>query len=178
MENKLTKSLAVLAVLGLMSTGPVAYAEPQDEGPKGAPEMQQPGPGDKGPVGGDGFHHRDRGPKDFFNDLNLTPEQKEKLKEQREAKKDSNKTIREQMKVKMQALHEAIAKPGTKRADVNGLVDEVNALKGQMFAQKTNDIFAMKEVLTPEQFAKMQEQHKERWRKMNKSHSPSKKMEG
>ena len=33
---------------------------------------------------------------------------------------------------------------------------QVNAIKAQMFAQKIDGVFAMKEILTPEQFAKMQ----------------------
>ena len=142
MKNKLTKSIAVLAVLGLMAAGPVAYAE------HGGDNLE----------GGKGYKHGEG--KDFFKELNLTPEQKEKLKAQREAKKEDNKATREQLKTKMQALHEEITKPGTTRADVNGLVSEVGALKGQMFSQKIDGVFAMKEVLTPEQFAKMQEQHK------------------
>ena len=149
MENKLTKIIAVLTVAGLMAAGPVAYAEHEGDNPEG----------------GKGYKHGEG--KEFFKELNLTPAQKEKLKAQREAKRSNNKAAREQLKAKMQALHEAIAKPGTKRADVSGLVDEVNVLKGQMFSQRTDDIFAMKEVLTPEQFAKMQEQHKE-WK--NKKH--------
>ncbi len=149
MENKLTKIMAVLTVAGLMAAGPVAYAESQGDNPESGKGYKQ----------GEG--------KEFLKELNLTPEQKEQLKAQREAKKESSKVAREQMKVKMQAIHEAIAKPGAKRADVEGLVNEVNALKAQTFSQKIDGLFAMKEILTPEQFAKMQEQHKG---KMNKKH--------
>jgi len=166
MENKLAKIMMVLAILGLVA-GPVAYAEPPEGGPEDE-AIQPGGPGDQGPKGGEeGMEHGRPGPKDFFKGLNLTQEQKEKLKAQREAKKESGKALRDQMKTKMQALHEAIAKPGTTRADVNGLLSEVNELKGQMFAQMVDGIFSLKEVLTPEQFAKMQEQHKE-W--MSKKH--------
>lgn len=144
MENKLTKVITVLAVLGLMLTGPVAYAESKGDNSEG----------------GAGWKHGEG--KEFFKELNLTPEQKEKLKVQREAKKESNQALRDQLKTKMQALHEEIAKPGTTRAGVNELVSEVSALKGQMFSQKIDGIFAMREVLTPEQFSKMQEHRKEK----------------
>ena len=149
MKNKLTKMMAVLTVAGLMAVGPVAYAEYDGDNPEG----------------GKGYKHGEE--KDFMKELNLTPEQKEKLRAQREAKKESNKAAREELKTKMQALHEMIAKPGTTRADVNGLMGEVNALKGQMFAQRIDGVFAMKEILTPEQFAKMQAQREE-W--MKKKH--------
>ena len=126
-----------------MAVGPVAYAESEGDNPEG----------------GKGYRHGEG--KEFLKELNLTPEQTEKLKAQRESK-ESNKALREQLKTKMQTLHETIAKPGTTRADVNGLVVEVTALKGQMFAQRIDGIFAMKEVLTPAQFAKMQDHRKEK----------------
>ena len=134
--------MAVLTVVGLMAAGPVAYA-----GTKG-----------DNPEGGKGYKHGEG--KEFMKELNLTSEQKEKLKAQREAKKEANKAVREELKTKMQALHETISKPGTTRADVNELVGEVSALKGQMFSQMIDDVFAMKQILTPEQFAKMQAEHK------------------
>jgi len=149
MENKLTKVMAVLMVVGLMASGSMAYAESEGDNPEGGKGYKQ----------GEG--------KEFFKELNLTPEQKEKLKAQREMKMESNKAVREQLRAKMQALHETIAKPGTKQADVSGLVAEVNVLKGQMFSQNIDSVFALKEILTPEQFAKMQEKHKD-W--MQKKH--------
>jgi Spy/CpxP family protein refolding chaperone len=154
MKNKLTKIMAVLTVAGLMVAGPVAYAEHEGNNSEG----------------GKGYKHGEG--KEFFKELNLTPEQKEKLKAQREAKKESNKAAREQLKAKMQALHEAISKPGTTRADVEGLVNEVNGIKGQMFSQKIDGLFAMREILTPEQFSKMQAKHQEN---MNKRHEKQEK---
>lgn len=163
MENKLAKMTAVLMVAGLMAAGPVAYAESPADNPGDGPGMEQPGAGDEGPGGGPGFQHR--GPKAFMKDLNLTPEQQAKVKAQFEAKRESTKALREQMKAKMQALHEEISKSGTKRADVNGLISEINGLKGQMFSGMVDGVFAMKEILTPEQFAKMQAKHQERMTK-------------
>jgi len=150
MKNKLTKIVAILVVIGLTGAGSLAYAQ------------------NKGDNQGESKGYKHRGPDEFFKELNLTAEQKEKLKAQREAKKGDFKALHEQMKAKMQALHEEISKPGTTRADVNGLVNEINALKGQMFSQMTDGIFAMKEVLTPEQFAKMQAKHQERMNKKGK----------
>lgn len=138
MENRLTKIMAVLAVAGLMAAGPVAYAEDPAANPQTGKDFKR------------GGHEG------FFKELNLTPEQRAKLKAQREAKKAESKAVREQMKAKMQELHTLIAKPETKRSDVNKLVNEVNALKGKMFSQMIDGVFAMKEVLTPEQFAKME----------------------
>ncbi|MFH1800104.1 MAG: hypothetical protein ABH891_04560 [Candidatus Omnitrophota bacterium] len=151
MKNKLAKIVAVFTVVGLMSAGPVAYAVSGEDDSKSHKSS-----------------HRGEG-KEFMKELNLTPEQREKLLEQRNdpAKQGSYKAIHEQLKTKTQALYAAIAKPGATRADVSELIDEVNVLTGQMFSQKIDGIFAMKEILTPEQFAKMQEKHQVR---MNKDH--------
>jgi len=149
MKNKLTKIMTVLTVAGLMAVGPVAYAEQTGDNPEG----------------GKGYRHGEG--KEFFKGLNLTPDQKAKLKVQREGKKESMKALRDQTKAKMQALHEAISKPGATPASVSGLVAEVNALKGQMFAQRIDGVLAMKQILTPEQFARMQAKRQER---MSKKH--------
>lgn len=163
MESKRTKWIAVLMVLGLMAAGPVAYAAAEADVPASDTGMEKSSSGDEGPGKRSGWHRR--GPEEFFKGLDLTPEQKEKLKAQRESKKESMRALREQMKTKMQALHETISKPETKRADVDGLLGEVNALKGQMFSQMIDGVFAMKEVLTPEQFAKMQAKRQEQMKK-------------
>lgn len=152
MKNPMTKIVAILAVIGLMGVGPVAYAAT----------------GEGGQEGGKGSKHGKGKFEEMMKDLNLTQEQKDKLKAQREAQKESQKAAREQMKTKMEALHALIAKPGTTRADVNGLLSEVSALKDQMFTQRIDGIFAMKQILTPEQFTKMEAKRTEHMGKMRK----------
>lgn len=142
MKNNLMKTMALLLAFGLMTAAPLAYAESD----KGGPE----GPG----------YHKAKA-EGFFKNLNLTPEQKAKIDAQREAQKEKNKAVRDQLKVKMQALHEEISKPATDRAKLDSLIAEVNILKGQLFVQHIEGVLGMKEVLTPEQFAKMQEHFKE-----------------
>lgn len=159
MENKLTRIVTILTVIGLMSFGTVAYAASQETAPQQDTGVSEPVPGEEGPEGGAGSH-RGKGPKKFFKDLNLTPEQQEKLDAHRKAQRAKNKETREQLKTKMQALHEEISKPNMDRAQLNGLVAEVNTLKGHLFSQHIEGVLEMKEVLTPEQFAKMQEHFK------------------
>lgn len=158
MTKKLTMIMGVLAVAGLIAGVPALYAESPGEGPADEQGIQQCDL--KGTGYGWGHGRKNRDPEEFFKDLNLTAEQKEKLKARREAGMQQSKAVREQLKVKMQALHEEIAKPGTTRESVNGLIGEINALKAQMFSQRIDGIFTTKQVLTPEQFTKMEEKHK------------------
>lgn len=133
--------MALLAVLGLMLSGSVAYAETQDQGQA----LENPGKGRFQKCEGK-----------FFKDLGLTAEQKEKLKAQRESRKEASCALRDQMKTKMKVLHESLGQSTVDKAQLNTLVAEINMLKGQLFSQRIDGILAMKEVLTPEQFAKMQ----------------------
>ncbi len=148
MKNKLAKIMTVLTVVGLMAAGPVAYAESEGNNPEN-------GKGDqRGGVPG------------FLEELNLTPEQREKFMAQQDpAKMESNKARMEQLNTKMDALNAAVAKPGTTQKDVSKLIAEVGALQAQMLSQRMERLFAMKEILTPEQFAKMQEMEKQRMKK-------------
>ena len=143
MENKLVKIAAVLTVVGLMAAGPVAYAVSEGDNPESG----------KGSQIGES--------KGSTEGLDLTPEQKEKLKAlQDPTLQEPNKVITEQMKIKMQALYKAAAEPGAMRADVSDLIEELSALYAKMLSYKMDRLFSMKEILTPEQFEKMQEQDK------------------
>ncbi len=149
MRNKMEKLVMLFVVAGLMGAGSVAVAA---ETGTASPEAAEEGPG----------RGRGPGPKAFFKELGLSQEQQSKLEAHRKAQWTQNKEVREQMKAKMQALHEEIGKPNMDPAQVKGLVDEINTLKGHLFAQHINGILDMKEVLTPEQFAKMQAHFKDR----------------
>jgi len=138
MNGKMAKMIVAVTVFGLALSAPAVYAQGW-----GGDKQCAPGKNKKS--------------EKFFKDLNLTAEQKSKLDAQREAKREARKAEGEQLRAKIKTLHEEIAKPGTTRADVQGLVNEISAAKGQMFAERIDGVFAMKEVLTPEQFAKMQE---------------------
>ena len=146
MDNKLMKVMMLLVVFGLVcSAGSLVYAETQG----GGAESREAG------------YQKDES-KGFFKGIDLTAEQKEKLKVHREAQKASALAVKEQLKVKMQALHAELGKPVTDRAQLNTLVTEINALKGQMFSQRIDGILGMKGILTPEQFATVQARFAER----------------
>ncbi len=165
MDKKLKRVIAILGVVGLAVSGPVGYAAASSgENEKGFEKGKQ---------------------EEFLKDLNLTPEQKEKVKAKHEVQKALHKQSREQMKAKMEALHEELGKPVTDRAVVNGLVADINTLKGQGFAERIEGVLALKEILTPEQFAKFQAKHKEHgfckrgdWKKHQKGGSQENGPEG
>lgn len=95
-------------------------------------------------------------------ELNLTADQQAKLKANREGKREKMESLREAMKANREKFQEAVKKPGATRASVQPLIDEMKSLQGQIMDQMADGIFSAKEVLTQEQFEKMQNKMEER----------------
>jgi Spy/CpxP family protein refolding chaperone len=95
-------------------------------------------------------------------ELGLTADQQAKLKANKEANRAKMQSLREAMKVNRAKFKDAVKQPGATRASVEPIVAEMKALQGQMADQMVDGIFAAKEVLTPEQFEKMQNKMEER----------------
>lgn len=93
----------------------------------------------------------------IFKELNLTPEQTKKLADNRKAHRDETEKLRAAMKEKQGKLQEALKNPAVTRAAVEPLANDIKSLEAQLVDQRINGIFAVKEILTPEQFAKFQE---------------------
>jgi len=89
-------------------------------------------------------------------DLGLTAEQDAQLKANKEAHRAEIKALREAMKAKKGELKAAIAKPGSTRAQVEPIATQLKALEAQMTDKRIEGIFAVKAILTPEQFAKLE----------------------
>lgn len=89
-------------------------------------------------------------------ELNLTPEQEAQLKSAKEANRDQMKNMRLALKEKRQVLQGELSKPDMTRQAVEPLVAEIKALEAGLTDQRIDGIFKVKEILTPEQFAKLQ----------------------
>jgi len=99
------------------------------------------------------FAARDIG--SISDELGLTKEQKEKLKDQR-FKEQYNKTeIRNNIKLKELALRHELEKSTVNMDAVNGIVNELKELQGKKIDQRVQAILNMKQLLTEEQFEKL-----------------------
>lgn len=94
--------------------------------------------------------------------LNLTAEQDKLLKTAREAHRAEMKAIEEALENKREELESAIAKPGAVRAQVEPIIAQINTLKAQAFNKRIDDIFKVKNILSPEQFKKLHDMRPER----------------
>ena len=89
-------------------------------------------------------------------ELGLTAGQEKALKESKEAFRAQVQGLRAQLKEKRQALKAELSKPGVTRQQVEPIVAEMKALQSRMVDQRIDGIFKIKEILTPEQFTKLQ----------------------
>jgi Spy/CpxP family protein refolding chaperone len=89
-------------------------------------------------------------------DLGITPEQDKLLEAQKAKQMEGCKALCEALKEKKGELRKAISQPGATREQVQPIVDQLKALEAQMVDERVDGIFAMKSILTPEQFAKLE----------------------
>ncbi len=132
---KKVKSVIIGLVVVFLASGP-SFGQPQQD---------QGQPGKYGPKGG------------IFKELNLTAEQSAKLAQNRQAQRQEMLALRSAMKEKQEKLQQELKNPAATKATVEPLVTEIKSLQAQLIDHRVNGIFAVKEILTPEQFAKFQQ---------------------
>ena len=147
MKKKIVRTISLMMIAAFLVSGSL-YAESYCGRPEGG----------RGNEKGDKFQK-------LAEELNLTPEQKEKLKAQRIEFKEKNKALRENMRAKNEELRNELKNPTADRASINATIEDIKRLTGEKLNSRVDKILAMKDVLTPEQYAKLQEKMQEKRRK-------------
>ncbi|MCX5707429.1 MAG: Spy/CpxP family protein refolding chaperone [Candidatus Omnitrophica bacterium] len=93
----------------------------------------------------------------IFKELKLTPEQEKKLEDNRKAQQQEMQDLREALKANHEKLQVKLKDPAVTRAAIEPLVNEIKSLQAKLIDHRINGIFAVKTILTPEQFAKFNE---------------------
>lgn len=128
----LVVSVTVLAVSS-------AYAQDYRKGGKNCPEGVQ--------------KNKDR----ILEELSLTAQQKEQLKEIMKENRSKAVALREQLQVSRNALKDELNKVESDTAKIGILVAELKSIEGQLVDQRVRHILKIKTILTPEQFNKFKE---------------------
>lgn len=100
--------------------------------------------------------------------LGLTPEQQKSLEANRQAQRQEMVRVVGALKVQKDSLEQALKDYSVTRAGVEPIVTTIKSLQAQLIDQRINGIFTVKEILTPEQFAKFQEIVAHKGRKMQR----------
>ncbi|MCO5144206.1 MAG: Spy/CpxP family protein refolding chaperone [Oligoflexia bacterium] len=92
----------------------------------------------------------------MMSELNLTSEQKDKMKEIRSKNKDAIKAQREEMKSAREALEEAM-KGNASDGDIRSKFEKVQAVQQKLAKDRFENVLAIRAILTPEQRAKFRD---------------------
>ncbi len=102
----------------------------------------------------------------IFEQLNLTPEQKQRLEDNRQAQRQQAQEVIATLKDKRKNLQEILKNPSTTRSSVREIADDIKALQAKQTDLRLDGIFSVKEILTTEQYVKFQGLMEERAEKM------------
>lgn len=94
------------------------------------------------------------------NRLNLSAEQKEKIKALRQNHKQQMMELRRSLKEARLKLKEYLDKPEATRDSIAPLANDIKNILAKMVDQRVEGIFAVKSILTPEQFSQLQVRQK------------------
>jgi Spy/CpxP family protein refolding chaperone len=137
MKAKTKKILILTSVISLVCFTSSLFAQPSEDEPQAFKEK------------------RKQAIEDFTEELNLTAEQQEQIKNQRAEQVKENKQIQEQLRSKNQELRKELEKNQLDQAKLNSLIAEITDLQGQQLRQRVDGVASMKEILTPEQEAQL-----------------------
>lgn len=93
----------------------------------------------------------------MFDKLNLSAEQREKIKTLRQQGQERTKTQREQLMTKRRELNQLVRSASATREQAIAKQHEVNALQNQLADARMNTWFDMRAVLTPEQLKEFEQ---------------------
>jgi Spy/CpxP family protein refolding chaperone len=105
--------------------------------------------------GDDSSKGRDRKDRtQIFKDLNLTDDQQQKMELNRTEQFKKAQEVSRSVKEEYGKLQEAMKDPSVTKDKVEPIVARIKSLQAEIVDSRVSSIFAAKEILTPEQFAK------------------------
>lgn len=111
----------------------------------------------------------------MYEDLNITAEQKTQLEANRASHRDAARKLREKTQAKREELKQELSKAEFNEAKIKAIHNELKTLLNEMEDSRLAGIVAVKKILTPEQFSKLQKKmegfkarHKDSFKKRRK----------
>ncbi|MBN2097349.1 MAG: periplasmic heavy metal sensor [Candidatus Omnitrophica bacterium] len=90
-------------------------------------------------------------------ELNLSPQQQEQLQNQRNEQRKNARALRESLRSKQKQLRKELDQQDIDRAKIDSLMTEINSLNKEQLSQRVQGILSMRQILSSEQFKKLQE---------------------
>jgi Spy/CpxP family protein refolding chaperone len=102
----------------------------------------------------------------IIQQLKLTDEQKEQLKNQSQKQEEQIQTMTQYLREHRKRLKEELESQDVDRNAINNIITEMKETEGRLLYLRTIGILETKEILTPEQFEKLQSLHKNAMQRM------------
>ncbi|MCX6997530.1 MAG: Spy/CpxP family protein refolding chaperone [Kiritimatiellaeota bacterium] len=150
-EIGLIACAGMLAAMSALAQAPAAGREKPGTPP---PRQHERKPG-MGPGGAGLMHNPGQDLLGLFHQLNLTPEQKEKIKQIFEQKKEQNKSVRESVQTLRQQLMEQMGSDNPDPEKIRALHRQIAEVEGNLAASRAEGLKEIKALLTPEQAAQL-----------------------
>ena len=93
----------------------------------------------------------------MIRSLDLTPQQQQEIASRRSREKQQTRELREKYDFVESELRRELDKENPDRDKVDALVNQMKDLTGRRYEQKVDEILSLKEILSPEQYRKLQE---------------------
>ncbi len=149
------KKALVFAIVLMLTASAFVLAEPQ--------------PGPAGPDGDEGFGPAmGEGIFKVIDELKLTTEEEQKLTQMRDASKREIFALRNEIKTSLWDIQDEIKKDTSDRSKINSLTDKISDDQKKLMKLRTEEMFKVKEILTPEQFKKLLTELEKHKRKLGK----------
>ena len=144
MKKRFAKEMTYAVILCLICLPGLVFAQVPEQNP--AKQAQRP----------TGQEGEDIPISKIAEELGLSAEQKEQLKEQRFQAKYNMTENRNKIKLKELELRYELEREVVNQGAINKIVAELKQLHGISIEQRVDSILKMKEILTPEQFEKLE----------------------
>lgn len=142
MRNTQVNRLLCAGFVMMLFTAVSVWAQPSDDNPG---RMQR---------------HENKMEK-IIQELNLTPQQQEQIKQLRAQREGQAKSLRDGLRSARQSLKAELDRQNIDEAKVKTIAQELKQLEGQMIDMRISRVLEMKKVLTPEQYQILQEKIKQ-----------------
>jgi Spy/CpxP family protein refolding chaperone len=166
-EGKMKKTLtglAIVLVAALWMTGSWVFfnsiAIGAENMPAAPPATTENPPQMSMPPGQMGHCHYHHGYKNFWKKLNLTPTQKKQIKAIRTQERPKMQPLIKQLKAGREQLAELRKTSKFDEAKVRAVADEQAKTLRNVIVERERVMYQIREILTPEQRAKLDEMHK------------------
>lgn len=95
--------------------------------------------------------------REVMEELNLTPQQREKLEALRNKLEKENIRIKAELKIKRIELQEMIDNPASKEKEIFNKIEEIGDLQKKLLKNKFSAVFELRKILTKEQAEKLRD---------------------